>query len=177
MKIIKVKCGDRSIPGWVVKTLKGTKKTAPYMFKAVTPDALDNLGDLAAWCQNNGSPASKVVNTGSGRFIKITDPLCRELELANLVKDIEDGYGEYDEVWDFCKKSNRRFGVVEANFDPSVRANDIRVWISWSSTTNADPYQMQKDLQQAISHAEKTIADIKKKFPRWTIIGNVKGAK
>lgn len=91
MKIIKVKCGDRSIPAWVVKTLKGTKKTAPYMFKAVTPDALDNLGDLAAWCQNNGSPASKVVNTGSGRFIKITDPLCRELELANVVKDAEDG--------------------------------------------------------------------------------------
>lgn len=88
-----------------------------------------------------------------------------------------DDYGEYNEVWNFCKKSNRRFGVVEANFDPSVRANDIRVWISWSSTTNADPYQTQKDLQQAISHAEKTITDIKKKFPRWTIIGNVKGAK
>ena len=40
-------------------TLNGTTKTAPYMFKAVTPDTLDNLGDLAAWCQNNGSPASK----------------------------------------------------------------------------------------------------------------------
>ena len=91
IKIIKVKCWDRSIPGWVVKTLKGTKKIAPYMFKAVTPEALDNLGDLTAWCQNNGSPASKVINTGSGRFIKIADPLCRELELANLVKDQEDG--------------------------------------------------------------------------------------
>ena len=88
-----------------------------------------------------------------------------------------DGYGEYDEVWEFCKKSNRRFGVVEAHFDPSVRANDIRTWISWSTTTNPDPYRTLNDLQEAIKYAEKTIVQIKKKFPRWTILGKVKGAE
>lgn len=87
MKIIKVNRADESIPGWVAKTLKGVKKTSPYIFKAITPDALDNLSDLAAWCQKNGSPQSKVINTSKGRFIKIVDPLCRELELKNLVKD------------------------------------------------------------------------------------------
>lgn len=118
MKIVKVKCGDRSIPGWVVKTLKGTKKTAPYMFKAVTPEALDNLGDLAAWCQNNGSPASKVINTGSGRFIKIADPLCRELELANLVKDEEDG-----EVLDTLDNLSRIFKITAIRIDKDFNVN------------------------------------------------------
>lgn len=87
MKIMKIKKVDGVIPSWVVKTLKGCKKTAPYMFKAVSEFALDNLGDLAAWCQKNGSPQSKVINGNNGRYIKIVDPLCRQLELANIVED------------------------------------------------------------------------------------------
>lgn len=86
MKIIKIK-SDTVYPSWVIKTLKGCKKTSPYVFKAMNEFAMDNLGDLAAWCQKNGSPQSKVINTTRGRFIKIADPLCRELELANIVED------------------------------------------------------------------------------------------
>lgn len=74
------------LKSWVVKTLKGCKTTAPYIFKAKNEYALDNLGNLAAWCHENGSPASHTINTSNGRYIKIADPLCRELELAGLIE-------------------------------------------------------------------------------------------
>jgi len=74
-------------PDWVVKTLKGCKKTAPYIFKAKTEYAVDYLEDLVVWCHKNGSPSSRLFNQPSGRFIKITDPLLRELELMGIVKE------------------------------------------------------------------------------------------
>lgn len=77
----------KSLPNWVVKTFKGMKKTAPYVFKANTEFAMDNLGDLASWCHENGCRQAKIFNTSNGRFIKITDPLCRELELAGLIEE------------------------------------------------------------------------------------------
>lgn len=86
MKIIKVE-QDLVVPPWVIKSLKGCKKTSPYVFKAINEFAMDTLGDLAAWCQKNGSPQSKVINSDKGRYIKIADPLCRGLELANIVQD------------------------------------------------------------------------------------------
>ena len=71
---------------WVLKTLKGCKTAAPYILKAENEYAINNLGDLVAWCHENGSPASHTINTPNGRYIKIADPLCRELELAGLVE-------------------------------------------------------------------------------------------
>lgn len=76
-----------SLPGWAVKALRGCVSTAPYIFRANSVFALDNLGDLAAWCHENGSPASRVSNTANGRYLKIADPLCRKLELAGLAKN------------------------------------------------------------------------------------------
>ena len=71
---------------WVVKTVKECEVTAPYIFKAKSEFALDNLGNLSAWCHENGSPSSRTINTTHGRYIKIADPLCRELELAGLIE-------------------------------------------------------------------------------------------
>lgn len=76
-----------NLPDWVVKTLKGCKKTAPYIFKAKTEYAVDYLEDLVVWCHKNGSPSSRLFNQPSGRFIKIADPLLRELELMGIVKE------------------------------------------------------------------------------------------
>lgn len=70
----------------IVKTLKGCKVTAPYILKAENEYAIDNLSDFAAWCHDNGSPASRIINTPNGRYIKVSDPLCRELELAGLIE-------------------------------------------------------------------------------------------
>lgn len=74
------------LENWVAKTLKGCKAVAPYILKAENEYALDALGDLAAWCHANGSPASLIINAPNGRYIRIADPLCRELELAGLIE-------------------------------------------------------------------------------------------
>lgn len=76
------------IPMQIREILENLQEVAPYIFLINSfKDEKKQADILLQWAKKNGSPSSKLFRRPDGWFIKISDPLCSQLEQNGFIFD------------------------------------------------------------------------------------------